>query len=300
MVKVAWSSLYCHPLPEGHRFPMLKYELIPEQLIREGTIEESQIFLPEKLEKWEAELAHSPEYLEDMLSLRLEPAMVRRIGFPLSQRLIEREWNIAKGTISCAESALKNGVAFNVAGGTHHAFSNAGEGFCILNDIALGAKWLLHEKKAGKILVVDLDVHQGNGTAQIFENEPRVYTFSMHGQNNFPLKKEKSDLDIGLPDGISDEPYLKLLDFHLKRLINNLEPDFIFYQAGVDILETDRLGRLKISRKGCASRDRIVFSICHKNKIPVVTVMGGGYSPDIKEIVETHCETFRQALHFYG
>lgn len=300
MVKVAWSPLYCHPLPEGHRFPMLKYELIPEQLIREGVLSPEQIFRPGMLEDEEALLVHTAQYLNDMQALQLDPAMVRRIGFPLNRGLADRERNIAKGTIACAEFALQHGAALNVAGGTHHAFADAGEGFCLLNDMALAAATLLKQKKARKILILDLDVHQGNGTARIFENEPAVFTFSMHGQNNYPLKKEKSRLDAGLPDGTDDKAYLRLLDFHMKQIADAFEPDFVFFQAGVDILDTDRLGRLKVSKKGCAERDRMVFSFCYQNKIPVVAVMGGGYSPLIKDITDAHCETFRQAMHFFG
>jgi acetoin utilization deacetylase AcuC-like enzyme len=279
---------------------MLKSELIPEQLLREGIISESQIFCPGLLKDEEALLVHTAHYLKDMKALALDPAMVRRIGFPLSRALVEREWNIAKGTLNCAEWALQYGAALNVAGGTHHAFADAGEGFCLLNDMALAAACLLQEKKANRILMVDLDVHQGNGTARIFENEPAVFTFSMHGENNFPLKKEKSNRDIGLADGCSDTAYLRQLDFNLKQIADDFEPDFVFFQSGVDILDTDRLGRLKVSKQGCAERDRLVFSFCRQNKIPVVAVMGGGYSPHIKDITEAHCETFRQAMHYFG
>jgi acetoin utilization deacetylase AcuC-like enzyme len=182
-----------------------------------------------------------------------------------------------------------------MAGGTHHAYRDRGEGFCLLNDIAISAFYLLNRKLVKKILVVDLDVHQGNGTAVIFERNSRVFTFSMHGEKNYPMYKERSDRDIALPDGTRDSVYLKKLDYHLKDILDKFQPDFIFYQAGVDVLDSDELGRLGLSRKGCAERDHIVFSLCKKNKIPVVVVMGGGYSKEIKNIIEAHANTFREA-----
>ncbi len=187
----------------------------------------------------------------------------------------------------------------NIAGGTHHAFTDRGEGFCLLNDIALGASHLLDQDPTRQILVVDLDVHQGNGTAQIFENEDRVFTFSMHGGNNYPLHKETSNLDVPLPDGIGTKDYLKLLDHHLPRVIEEVEPDFIFFQSGVDILHTDKLGRLGVSPEGCKERDRMVFSRCIENQIPVAVNMGGGYSPDLRDILEAHANTFRLAQDLY-
>ena len=299
MLKIAWAQQYSHPLPAGHRFPMLKYELIPEQLIYEGSIKEDQLFVPQSLLETDALAIHTPAYFSDLIHLGISPAMVRKIGFPLSKELIERELIITQGTIDCALFALKYSAAFNVAGGTHHAFSDSGEGFCLLNDIAVASAFLLKNNLAKQILVVDLDVHQGNGTAAIFEKEKRVFTFSMHGQNNYPLKKQKSDLDIGLPDGIVDMDYLNLLSIHLPRLFQHLEPDFVFYQSGVDILESDRLGRLGISTLACKQRDKFVFTLCKSHKVPVVAVMGGGYSPKIAQIVDAHCNTFRAALDIF-
>jgi len=296
---IAWNEKYAHPLPDGHRFPMLKYELIPEQLIHEGSISQNQIFSPGSLSESSILFAHDFEYWNKLKSLNLTPAEQRKTGFPLSQQLVDREITIMQGTIDCSEYAIINGVALNVAGGTHHAFRDRGEGFCLLNDIALGAYHLLNTKKANKILVVDLDVHQGNGTASIFQNNDRVFTFSMHGANNYPLHKEISDLDIPLPDKVDDKTYLAQLAFHLPRLIELVEPDFVFYQCGVDILATDALGRFNISKQACKERDLMVLSLCHQNKIPVCCVMGGGYSPDIRDIVDAHCNTFRIALELY-
>ena len=195
--------------------------------------------------------------------------------------------------------AQQYGVSLNVAGGTHHAFTNKGEGFCLLNDIAIASNYLLRENLAKKILVVDLDVHQGNGTAQIFEKEDRVFTFSMHGAKNYPVRKETSDLDIGLPDKTTDTPYLKVLNETLPALIDKVEPDFIFYLSGVDVLETDKLGRLSMSLRGCKERDRIVLHHCHVNEIPVAVSMGGGYSVRIADIVDAHANTFRLAQDIF-
>jgi len=201
--------------------------------------------------------------------------------------------------LECARYALQNGISMNIAGGTHHAFTNRGGGFCLLNDIAIAANFLLHEKLAKQVLVVDLDVHQGDGTAQIFRRESRVFTFSMHGANNYPLQKENSDLDIGLPDFTDDHHYLQELEIHLPWLIDKVQPDFIFYQSGVDILNTDKLGKLSVTRQGCKQRDRIVLKTAYQHKIPLVASMGGGYSENFKDIIEAHANTFRLAQEIF-
>jgi acetoin utilization deacetylase AcuC-like enzyme len=299
MFKVAWSEIFAHPLPEGHRFPMIKYDLIPEQLIYEGTISQSDLFKPNILSEDLIELTHKKEYWNRLKNLELSASEIRRTGFPLSENLVERESCIMNGTLMAAEFALKDGVAFNSAGGTHHAFTNKGEGFCLLNDIAIASNYLLEKKLAKKVLVTDLDVHQGNGTAEIFQNNDRVFTFSMHGEKNFPMQKEKSSLDIGLPDNITDDAYLRILKETLPRLIEETEPDFIFYQSGVDVLSTDKLGRLSLSKEGCRERDKIVLSLCKHNNIPVAVSMGGGYSEKISDIVEAHCNTYRVARELF-
>jgi acetoin utilization deacetylase AcuC-like enzyme len=296
---IAYHPIYAHPLPEGHRFPMLKYELIPEQLLHEGSIEPSDIFSPKPCPEEVILCTHEKAYWEDLKNLRLTPQHVRRIGFPLSEQLVQREIIIAQGTIDCCHLALQQGVAMNVAGGTHHAFTNRGEGFCMLNDLTIAANYLLHHNLAQQILIVDLDVHQGNGTAQIFQHEKRVFTFSMHGGHNYPFIKEKSDLDIPLADGIGDDAYLSLLDETLQQLIEKLKPDFIFFLSGVDILSTDKYGKLNISMAGCKQRDTMVFKYCKKYGIPVTVSMGGGYSVDVKIIVEAHCNTFRVAKEMF-
>ena len=299
MLKIAFDPIYAHPLPPGHRFPMLKYELIPAQLLYEGVISAENIFSPKPISKEKILWTHDADYWQQLRDLTLPAKEQRRIGFPLSAQLVEREIRIAQGTINGCHFAFENGIAFNVAGGTHHAGSNWGEGFCMLNDQAIAANYLLKEALAKSILIVDLDVHQGNGTAEIFEHEPRVFTFSMHGANNFPYRKERSDLDIPLPDGMDDDAYFLLLKEALPKLIEEIKPDFIFYLAGVDVLLTDKLGKLALSKQGCKQRDGFVLNLCHKKGIPVQVSMGGGYSPQIKDIVEAHCNTYRVAMDVY-
>lgn len=280
---------------------MEKYELLPQQLLHEGTVIESQFFAPTPLTADQILSTHSKEFLNKLESQTLSYHEIRRIGFPMKPILVERGKHIAGGTYQCALKALDGSkAALNIAGGTHHSFADRGEGFCVFNDIAISANLLLNEKKVRKVLIVDLDVHQGNGNAHIFRNNPSVYTFSMHGEKNYPLKKETSDLDLGLRDGISDSEYLGLLYDTLPMLINMVEPDIIFYQSGVDILEHDKLGRLNVSMEGCRRRDHFVFEQASINKIPIVASMGGGYSPNIKHIIEAHTQTYREAMHFFG
>ncbi|MCU0436772.1 MAG: histone deacetylase [Raineya sp.] len=299
MLKIAWNSLYKHLLPEGHRFPMEKYELIPEQLLYEGTVQQDNFFSPEPVLERYITNTHEESYWNKLKNLALSPSEIRKTGFPLSQTLVEREIVIAQGTIDCALYAQRYGVSMNIAGGTHHAFTNRGEGFCLLNDVAIASNYLIDNHLCKKILVVDLDVHQGNGTAQIFEKNPQVFTFSMHGEKNYPLQKEHSDLDIGLPDGIKDKEYLKILNETLPQLIEKEQPEFIFYISGVDILETDKLGRLGVSMEGCKQRDKFVLNLCKKNQIPLAISMGGGYSERLSDIVEAHSNTFRLAQEIF-
>ncbi|XOV94970.1 MAG: histone deacetylase [Bacteroidota bacterium] len=299
MLKIAWSEIYNHPLPASHRFPMEKYDLLPEQLLYEGTIRQDNLFTPRKLSEPEVLFAHNPEYWKKLKKVDFSRSEERKSGFPITSQLVDREITINAGTIQCAEFALQYGIAMNVAGGTHHAYPDRAEGFCLLNDIAIAAKHLILKHPIKKILVVDLDVHQGNGTAVIFQGNPNVFTFSMHGAKNYPLHKETSDLDIPLKDGTDDRTYLSLLDWHLNDLIDKQQPDFIFFQSGVDVLATDQLGRLGLTIEGCKQRDRIVLSTAHKNQIPIVASMGGGYSRDIKNIIEAHANTYRLAQEIY-
>jgi acetoin utilization deacetylase AcuC-like enzyme len=300
MVKIAFDPIYAHPLPEGHRFPMLKYELIPEQLLYEGCVRKDQFFAPLPCSAKIVLLTHDYDYYRKLIDQQLGAAEQRRIGFPQSPALTQRELMITQGTIDCCNYAMQYGAALNIAGGTHHAFADRGEGFCLLNDMAVAANYLLEKKLAKKIVIIDLDVHQGNGTAKLFEHEPRIFTFSMHGAHNYPFHKEKSDLDIGLKDGTNGADYLSLLHTHLPQIIETHQPDFAFYLSGVDVLETDKFGKLKLTIEDCTARDRYVFEFLKKKNIPVTVAMGGGYSPDVKIIVEAHCNTFRIAQELYG
>jgi acetoin utilization deacetylase AcuC-like enzyme len=299
MLKVAWSGSYVLPLPPNHRFPMSKYEVLPQQLLHEGTISQVNIFHPQPIEERWIMKSHISEYWENLKNLSLTPKEIRRTGFPLTAQLVNREVTIMDGTLQCTHYAFEHGVAMNIAGGTHHAFTNKGEGFCLLNDIAIAANYLLDKQLASQILVVDLDVHQGNGTAEIFRHERRVFTFSMHGANNYPLQKEISDLDISLPDFTDDLFYLKTLDTNLKNLLDKVQPDFIFFQSGVDVLATDKLGRLNLTREGCKERDKLVLKTARQNKIPLVASMGGGYSEDFRDIIEAHANTYRLAQEIF-
>lgn len=299
MFPIAYHPIYKHPLPEGHRFPMIKYELLPQQLLHEGTASVSDFHEPGMPDMANILAIHDKAYVNQLLNLTLDPKAVRKIGFPLSAELIERELRIAQGTIWGCHQALKHGIAFNIAGGTHHAYSNRGEAFCLLNDQAIGAQYLINNKLAKKVLIVDLDVHQGNGTAEIFTHNEAVFTFSMHGKTNYPFKKEVSNLDIALHDNTGDEEYLSVLRDTLPKLIDVQKPDFIFYLSGVDILASDKLGKLGCTINGCKERDGFVLSLCHKLGIPVQCSMGGGYSPDIKIIIEAHANTYRVARGLY-
>lgn len=300
MIKIGYHPIYAHPLPAGHRFPMLKYELIPAQLLHEGTIQPENIFAPYPLDEVDIIATHDKNYWLSLKHLTLPVKEQRRIGFPLDAQLVEREIRIAQGTIDGTKYAKEFGVAFNVAGGTHHAGSNWGEGFCLLNDQAIAANYLLNNNLAKRILIIDLDVHQGNGTAEIFQNDSRVYTFSMHGDKNFPFRKEQSDLDIALDDETKDEEFLNHLKDALAFVFKKQQPDFVFYLSGVDVLESDKLGKLSLTKNGCKQRDQMVFETCISHQVPVQVSMGGGYSADIKTIVDAHCNTFRTAFDLYS
>lgn len=300
MLSIAYHPIYQLPLPEGHRFPMEKYDLLPKQLLHQGTCNQADFFEPTAIDLHSIEQVHCADYLQRLIKLQLDRKEVRKIGFPLSQQLIDREIIIAGGTVEGAKRALKTGIAMNIAGGTHHAFSNRGEAFCLLNDQAIAAQYLLDHQLSKKILIVDLDVHQGNGTAEIFKDNPAVFTFSMHGAKNYPFQKEVSDLDLPLADGMEDEAYLTLLKNTFPQLLDQVQPDFVFYLCGVDIVATDKLGRLGMSVGGCKARDAYVLTTLKEREIPVQCSMGGGYSKDIKIILEAHTNTFRIAQELYN
>lgn len=299
MLKIAFSPIYKHPLPGGHRFPMEKYELLPGQLLYEGIVKEENFFKPKPLdEKWILN-THKKEYWTKLRNLGLSKSEVRATGFPLSKELVDREITILNGSIQAAVYALRYGIAMNIAGGTHHAYADRGEGFCLLNDIAVTSNYLIDNKLSNKVLVIDLDVHQGNGTASIFSNNPDVFTFSMHGEKNYPMRKEVSDLDCAIPDGTGDEPYNRILQEQLEIILKDFFPDFIIYQSGVDVLESDKLGRLSMTIDGVRNRDSIVLNFAKSLNLPIMCCMGGGYSPQVSKIVTAHTQVYRLAQELY-
>ncbi|MCF2501916.1 histone deacetylase [Dyadobacter sp. CY107] len=299
MFPIAFDPIYKYPVPEGHRFPMDKYELLPLQLLREGIAEHTDFFSPEPVDMQAVYVVHDRAYADRFAQGKLTQQEMRRIGFTQTPLLAERELRIANGTVQGALKALDTGIAFNIAGGTHHAGRDFGEGFCMINDQAVAAQYLIDHKKAKKVLIIDLDVHQGNGTAHIFADQPRIFTFSMHGKNNYPFRKEKSDLDVALDDRTDDNTYLRLLKETIPNLVEQVRPDFIFYQAGVDILETDKIGRMSCTVQGCRHRDEMVLQIAAKHNIPVQCSMGGGYSPQLRTILNAHANTYQVASQIF-
>ena len=293
MLKIAYSDIFRYSVPEKHRFPMQKYTMIPERLLAEGTISTDNFFAPACLSEDEILTTHTADYWYQLKTQTLPRKEARAIGFEMTPELVERGLYIAHGTYECALYAQQYGAAMNVAGGTHHAFADHGEGFCVFNDVCIASNLLLNRGQAQKILVVDLDVHQGNGNASIMMDEPRVFVFSMHGAKNYPFRKQVSDLDIELDNDTGDAEYLQLLEATLPRLISDVAPDMIFYQSAVDVLATDKLGKLGLTIEGCKARDEYVLRQAKAAKIPIAIVMGGGYSEDIDDVVEAHCNTFR-------
>ncbi|MBJ6108121.1 histone deacetylase [Hymenobacter sp. BT523] len=296
---LATSDHYTLELPAGHRFPIAKYALIREQLLWQGIAAPADFYEPGLCAEEDVLRMHTAEYWHKVRDLQLSPAEVRRLGLPQSPQLVRRSLSSSAGTLQSALHALRDGVGLNLAGGTHHAFADRGEGFCVLNDQAIAAAHLLAHGLAKQILIVDLDVHQGDGTAAIFQHEPRVFTFSMHAGANYPLRKERSDLDVALELGTDDAGYLQLLTTTLPPLVEQVRPDFIFYQAGVDVLATDKLGKLALTPAGCRQRDEFVLGLCHARRLPVAVSMGGGYSERLADIVDAHCNTFRVAFELW-
>ena len=299
MLKIAFNKNYIHPLDENHRFPMIKYELIPEQLIRENTCSTDNFFEPGIISDELVLHTHEDQYFQRFKNIKLSKKEIREIGFPLTKGLVERELTIAQGTIECTKYSIENGISMNIAGGTHHAFYDRGEAFCMLNDQAIAANYLIKKKLAERIMIIDLDVHQGNGTASIFKSNPEIFTISFHGKKNYPFRKEKSDVDIEFEDNTDDELYLKKLKKHIPSLIENFKPDFVFYLSGVDVLNNDKLGRLALSIDGCKERDKFILELCKANSIPIQVSMGGGYSELLRNIIEAHSNTFRLAQEIY-
>lgn len=299
MIRIAHSERYPIPLPEGHKFPFRKYELIREQLEYEGAIQADQLFAPDFVDDTIITRTHSADWWAQAKAMQLSDKEYRRIGFPNCPELITRSLSSTSGTVHSAFNALQDGAGMNLAGGTHHAFFDRGEGFCLLNDIAVAANEVLQQGLVKQVLVIDLDVHQGNGTAKLFEDRPEVFTFSMHCKENYPFQKEHSDLDVELPAGTDGAAYLTELERHLPALYDRLQPDLVFYLGGVDVLGTDRLGKLALSRAACRERDKRVISGAATRKIPLVLTMGGGYSLHYRDIVSAHCETYKLVLEYY-
>ena len=293
------TSAYTVELPEGHRFPMYKYAGVREHLIQDGTLEPWQIMDPPRPTWAQIERVHDAAYLRKLRFGELDPKELRLLGFPWTPGLVERALRAAGGTLAASFDALEHGLGINLAGGTHHAYPDHGEGFCTLNDVAIAAKELLEAGRISRIFVCDLDVHQGNGTAHIFKHDQRVFTLSVHGERNYPFHKERSSLDIGLGDDVSDDEFLGVLERQVLPALEAFEPDIVFYLAGVDVLARDRFGRFALTLEGIAQRDQRVFTHCRNSSIPVVSLMSGGYNRDHATTVAAHANTVRQALEVF-
>lgn len=299
-MRVYYSDHYRVPLPANHRFPMDKYRRIREELLARGVLFASQLHQAEPVGNADLLRVHRADYLAAILGGSLSSAQERQIGFPWSAELVLRSRASVGGTLAAARSALLDGVGGNLAGGTHHASASRGEGYCVFNDIAIAIRALQADRLIRRAIVVDLDVHQGNGTAEIFEGDETVFTFSMHGERNFPFRKARSSLDVGLADGTGDEVYLDALSRHLTAVLEVAGADLVFYQAGVDPLEGDALGRLALSLDGLEARDEMVLRFVRARGLPIVLTLGGGYAKPIERSVEAHVATYRMAALICG
>ena len=292
-MKIYRTDIFPLPLPKGHRFPTEKYERLARRLVEEGIIAEGELRVPREA-TWEELLrVHSHDYLRRLEVGEMTPAEMRRVGLPWSIELVKRATRSVGATVEAAMAALEDGTAISLAGGTHHAFADRGEGYCLLNDVAVAARAVQAEEGTTRILVIDADVHQGNGTAFIFRDDPTVFTFSIHGQNNFPLHKQAGDLDVALADGTGDEAYLAALSDALVEVAGRFDPELVFYLAGADPHRNDRYGRMALTKQGLAERDRFVLAFCRKHRRPVAVTMAGGYGRDIDNTVDIHVETVR-------
>ena len=290
---------YRAPMPPGHRFPMAKYGRLMTHLLEDDVVTPAQLHRPELAPVAWLQQAHTPAYVEAALGLTLEPAAQRRIGLPLTAEVVRRSRAASAGTVLTARLALQHGLACNTAGGSHHAFADHGAGFCVFNDVAIAAAVLLDEGCIERALVIDLDVHQGDGTAAMFADDDRIHTFSMHCAINFPLRKQTSDLDVALEAGLEDDAYLALLADHLPGLIEEVRPDLVFFNAGVDPHVDDRLGRLALTEQGLWRRERLVLQTCLGAGVPVAGVIGGGYAPDLEQLVRLHAILHRVASELF-
>jgi acetoin utilization deacetylase AcuC-like enzyme len=296
-VKAFYSDTFVLPLPDTHRFPMSKYRRLRERLLADAVLAPEELLVPDAIGWDELRLVHDGAYVDAVAGGTLPSEMQRRIGFPWSPQMVERSRRSVGATLAAARTALAgDGVSANLAGGTHHAFADRGEGYCVFNDVAVAARVLLREGAVRRAAVIDCDVHQGNGTARIFNGDPAVFTLSLHGANNFPFRKETSDLDVTFPDGAGDEEYLAALSDHVPTVLDVHRPDIVFYLAGADPYEADRLGRLRLSIDGLGSRDAFVLDACAARGIPVAVAMSGGYATDVEAIVTIHVNTVREAV----
>ena len=295
-MKVAFHPDYSLPLPEGHPFPMAKYPLARERLRASGLLAEAAWLEPDEAAREDLERVHTVGYLDRLYGDALTPAEVRALGVPWTPRLLRRSRLAVQGTLLAARAALADGLAGNLAGGTHHAFADHGEGFCVLNDVAVAVRRLQSEGAVRHALVVDLDVHQGNGTAAIFEGDDTVRTFSMHGERNYPARKMRSTVDVGLPDGTDDAAYLAALGTHLPRLIEDFVPDLVFYLAGVDVVAGDRYGRFALTEDGLRARERYVLGWARAAGLPLVITLAGGYAATAERTAALHVVVFEEAL----
>ena len=298
-LRVFYSPYYYADIGENHVFPIRKFELVRDVLLKESSLKIEEIVEPQPASVEDVLLVHTEDYVSRLIAGELTPKEIRRLGLPWSKSLVRRSFLATSGTINAAKSALENGVASNLAGGTHHSFPDRGEGFCVLNDVAVAIRVLQRDKLAQKYLIVDLDVHQGNGTAFIFQDDGAIFTFSMHGAKNYPLFKENSTLDVELPDRISDADYLRILSENLPRVFAH-EPEIVFYLAGADPFEKDKLGRLSLTIEGLKRRDELVLEYARAHQIPIVTTMSGGYAADINDTVEIHSNTIRTIKNVFS
>lgn len=299
-MRVYYTDHYVLPLPSWHRFPMRKYAMLRERVQAAGLAGQHGLLSPPAASDEQICLAHDRDYLRRVVAGELSAQEQRRIGFPWSEQMVERSRRSSGATLAAASAALEDGTAVNLAGGTHHAFRSRGEGYCVFNDSAIAALALQEQGRIRRAVIIDCDVHQGNGTAAILAGDPTLFTFSIHATNNYPFQKEQSDLDIELPDGIGDDDYLAALEKGVCRALSAAQPDLAIYLAGADPFEGDRLGRLKLTKAGLARRDRMVIELCLTSDVPVAITMAGGYAHRIEDTVDIHFSTVATAVEFSG
>jgi len=298
-MSVFYTDIFVLPLPDGHKFPMSKYSLLRGRLAESGLIDKSELKIPPAATDEQLLRVHSEDYLEAVKSGGLTYRQLRRIGFPWTPQMVERSRRSTGATIAAADSALNRGWGINLAGGTHHAFRDKGEGYCVFNDSVVAARHWQAEGRLRRVLIVDADVHQGNGTAALVRDDETIFAFSIHGDKNFPYHKEVSDLDVALPDGIGDDDYLIALEDGLKRALERSRPDLVMYLAGADPFEKDRFGRLKLTKQGLLERDRLVFEACRAHGLPLTVSMAGGYAPHVQDTVDIHFATVQLAIRTF-